>query len=396
MLHRNNSYIRSFKSALDLMPSNPAEFKIVIRADRKPQAEHRGRYNTPQTDEVAILIVGQEFSKRDIVLRARDDTLTRVSEIHRSYDALQYPLMFCYGQNGYSIDVSQVNPITKISLNKTVSAMDFYSYRLQVRENSNNILKYGKLLNQYIVDMYAKIETERLQYLRANQTRLRTEIYTDLQDAMQADGNPDQIGQRVILPSSFIGGPRYMQQRKQDAMVYVRNYGRPDLFITKTCNPQWPDIQSCLFTNQIPANRNDIIARVFNLKVKKLIDLITKEKIYGGVRCYMYTVKWQKRGLPHVHLLVWLNDKLRPNDIDLVLSVELPNQREDPSLFNVVSRNMIHGPCSPFNMNSPCMQNGKCQKVFRNCLLLRHNPDRMFIQNIVVDHRMMVGKLCSL
>jgi hypothetical protein len=49
--------------------------------------------------------------------------------------------------------------------------------------------------------IYAKIETERLQYLRANQTILRTEIYTDLQDAMQADGNPDQIGQRVILPS---------------------------------------------------------------------------------------------------------------------------------------------------------------------------------------------------
>lgn len=85
MLHRNNSYIRSFESTLDLMPSNPAEFKIVISADRKPQAEHRGRYNTPQTDEVAILIVGQEFSKRDIALRARDDALTRLSEIHRSY-----------------------------------------------------------------------------------------------------------------------------------------------------------------------------------------------------------------------------------------------------------------------------------------------------------------------
>jgi len=42
MLLGNNSYIRSFKSALDLMPSNLAEFKIVIRADRKPQAEHRG------------------------------------------------------------------------------------------------------------------------------------------------------------------------------------------------------------------------------------------------------------------------------------------------------------------------------------------------------------------
>lgn len=72
------------------MPSNPAEFKIVIRADRKPQAKHRGRYNTNQTNKVVISIVGQEFSKRDIVLRARDDTLTRISDIYHSYDALQY------------------------------------------------------------------------------------------------------------------------------------------------------------------------------------------------------------------------------------------------------------------------------------------------------------------
>jgi len=94
----------------------------------------------------------------------------------------------------------------------------------------------------------------------------------------------------VILPSSFVGGPCYMQQRKQDTMAYVRNYGRPDLFITMTCNPQWPDIKSCLYSIQIPADRN-IIARIFNLKVKKRIDLITKEKIYGGVRCHMYTIE---------------------------------------------------------------------------------------------------------
>jgi len=69
--------------------------------------------------------------------------------------------MFCYGQDGYSIDTSKVDPITKISLNKTVSTVDFKSYRFKVRENSNHLLKHGKLLNQYLVDnMYVKIETE--------------------------------------------------------------------------------------------------------------------------------------------------------------------------------------------------------------------------------------------
>lgn len=73
ILHRKKSYIYSFKSALDMIPLNPAEFKIVIRAGRKPQTkEHRGYFNIPQTNEVYVLIVGQAFLKRDIVLRARD------------------------------------------------------------------------------------------------------------------------------------------------------------------------------------------------------------------------------------------------------------------------------------------------------------------------------------
>lgn len=157
-------------------------------------------------------------------MRARDNTLKRVSEIHRSYDALQYPLIFSHGEDGYSINVPQVHPVTRVPQKKTVSAMDFYSYRLQVRENSNNILLHcGKLFSQYIVDMYAKIESERLQFLRASQTKLRAENYHILHDAIQADADPTEMGKRVILPASFTGGPRYMQQRKQDAMVYVRN-----------------------------------------------------------------------------------------------------------------------------------------------------------------------------
>ncbi|XP_015367105.1 PREDICTED: uncharacterized protein LOC107163966 [Diuraphis noxia] len=105
----------------------------------------------------------------------------------------------------------------------------------------------------------------------------------------------------------------------------------------------------------------------------------------------MYTVEWQKRGLPHVHLLVWLNNKLRPNAIDLVLSAVVPNQREDTSLFNIVSRNMIHAPCDPFNMNSPCMQNGKCLKGFPKLLTIATQSGQDGYPKYRVDHRMIVG-----
>jgi len=101
-----------FKSDFEAIPSNIEDFQVIIKADSAPQTEQISRYNAPQIDEVAVLIVGQEFTKRIIVLRPRDNTLQRVSQIHQSYDALQYPLIFSHGEDGYSINISQVHPVT--------------------------------------------------------------------------------------------------------------------------------------------------------------------------------------------------------------------------------------------------------------------------------------------
>ena len=48
-------------------------------------------------------------------------------------------------------------------------------------------------------------------------------------------------------------------------MGIVRKYGKPDLFITFTCNPQWEEITSALLLNQKASDRPDLIVRVFRL-----------------------------------------------------------------------------------------------------------------------------------
>jgi len=65
-----------------------------------------------------------------------------------------------------------------------------------------------------------------------------------------------------------------MHERSQDALTYVRHYGSSDLFITFTCKPKWQEIQEALLPGQKHYHRPDIIARVLNLKVKKLMDLL--------------------------------------------------------------------------------------------------------------------------
>lgn len=365
MLHSHNRYIQSFKTAIESVPLDTPDFNVVIHANKVPVGEHRGRYNAPSTSEVAVVITGQQFDKRDIVLRSRDDNLQKISELHRSYDSLQYPLMLCRGEDGYAINVSQVDPISGAPLRKTVSCMNYYCYRIMTRRNNfNPLLRYGMLTNQYLVDQYAKIESERLAYIRNNQNKLRAENYIHLQDALHANENSNDIGQLVILPSTFTGGPRYLHEKSQDAMTYVRHHGKPDLFITATCNPNWTEIKENINTNLTPQDRYDIVNRVFHLKVQKLLHLINKSHIFGPPRCHMYTIEWQKRGLPHMHLLVWLVNKIRPDQIDSVISAELPVKEEDPVLYEIVKKHMVHGPCGALNPNSPCMRDTKCTKKF--------------------------------
>lgn len=149
-------------------------------------------------------MVGDTATKRDIVLHTRGNALKRISETHRSYDALQYPLLFPCGDDGYSIAI-----LHKGSTKKTVSAIEFYAYRLMVRKDQVNTLHLCRaLFNQYLVDQYACIETERLNFIKFNQAKLRAEEYSHLMDSVtrrDAADNMADIGKLVILPSSFTG-----------------------------------------------------------------------------------------------------------------------------------------------------------------------------------------------
>ena len=129
-------------------------------------------------------------------------------------------------------------------------------------------------------------------------------------------GESTMMGQLGLLPSSFTGGPMYMYEKTQDAMCYVRKYGRPDLFITFTCNQNWIEIVCELHSNQRPHDQLDLIARVFHLKLGKFMNLIYKKNILGKVQCHIYSIEWQKLGLLHAHILIWLVEKVTPDQID--------------------------------------------------------------------------------
>ncbi|XP_047949399.1 uncharacterized protein LOC125195266 [Salvia hispanica] len=185
-------------------------------------------------------------------------------------------------------------------------------------------------------------------------------MYNGLAEAvLRGETDGSKHGKRVILPSSFVGGARYMIQNYQDAMSICRWFGYPNLFITFTCNPKWPEIIRFVESKGLKSeHRPDIVCRIFKVKLDNMIrDLKTKKK-FGAVKAVVYTVEFQKRGLPHAHILLFLSNEDKqphPRRIDEIISAELPDPVTDPLYYDNVKEFMMHGPCGVIRKSSPCM-----------------------------------------
>ncbi|XP_071901036.1 uncharacterized protein [Coffea arabica] len=189
-----------------------------------------------------------------------------------------------------------------------------------------------------------------------------------------------QVGRRVYLPSSFIGGLRDMRRRYVDAMALVQKFGKPNLFITMTCNTQWKEIQENLKYGESAQERPDLVSRVFRAKFEMLKAEILKKKLFGEVAACIHVIEFQKRGLPHAHILLILKPDyklLSPEAYDRIVSAEIPDSNKQKYLYSLVIRHMMHGPCGPLKPDNVCMKDGFCKNHFPKdyCDFTIHSED---------------------
>ncbi|KAK3787086.1 hypothetical protein RRG08_013463 [Elysia crispata] len=96
---------------------------------------------------------------------------------------------------------------------------------------------------------------------------------------------------------------------------------------------------------------------VLKLKFTALMDDTLKKEILGTVKANTPTVDFQKRGLPHAHILL-ITDRehkpITPAIIDEIVRAEIPDRNKNPLLHQIVSSKNIHGPCGNINRKSPC------------------------------------------
>lgn len=154
-----------------------------------------------------------------------------ISKLSFHIDPMIFPLMF-KGDLGW-------NPMFKQNLNSTknLTPLQYYSYRLAfpLLSSFSSILYCSRLTQQYIAQAYIIIENSRLDFLRYNQNKLRIKCYQGLVDHVQQSAsnhsknfeNKDKIGTLFILPSTYIGSPRYMHQIFLDCYKKGRLHSRP-------------------------------------------------------------------------------------------------------------------------------------------------------------------------
>ncbi|CAI9298597.1 unnamed protein product [Lactuca saligna] len=357
------------------------DYRIILKTI--PTQDQRV-YNKPEVAQVAAMWVegeeNGEHGKRNIEVRTHSNIPKSVEYYYGCYDPLQYPLMFPFGELGChqhipkkSANEQTHNRIVTCSAESLISPMgmtnvdDLLHMEESVMTRSSETAKYVSVREYYAYKL--QIQTQRLAFYRTQQHELRQEFLQGVVDALASgETNASTIGRRVVLPANFIGGPRNMRRKYIDAMALVQKFGKPDIFLTLTCNPNWPEIRQHMMIQEETQNRADLIVRVFHAKLEQFKKEILKKEIFGKVVAYTYVVEFQKRGLPYAYFLLILSSHYKmyhAEEYDEIVSAEIPDEKSNPHLFRMVLKHMIHGPCGDLNPRNVCMKKrGFCKNLY--------------------------------
>ena len=333
-----------------------------------PPANHVNEDLLPGGEIAAVFPGDDPPSNVSIAIHPRLNHRIRINFRNPLVDSILFPLLFPFGELGYH---ELTHARETLVLNRT-SMKEFYCYRLCIRDCEgtvfgNVLFQSGKLFQEYVCQAYMRVEANDLGWQYRNQQQLRVGDYEHIRQIHQRTNpgaEPGDAGYPIILSSTFPGSIRNMRNHYFNIMKMAEHLDKPDLFITITLNGNRQEISRLLPEDYKKyMNRPDMCSRVFELSMKKFFDLMSKKHVLGRMKAHAGTREYQKTGLPHLHSVWWLEEKIQSaEDLDKFICAEIPDPLEEPELYALVVKYQLHGPC---NGTKPCAQEGPtCKKGF--------------------------------
>ena len=223
-----------------------------------------------------------------------------IDELDPAWEVLGYPVFHFTGNANYAWSPDMRSAGAR---DGTLSLLD---YARSVILMQPGFWKHGRLAEQWVLDMWARNEQ---QNVRAWMSPI---IQDKLRQQAVAHGRPHVDG-KVYLPNSIPGCHAYQRRFFHDALHLSRVRGPSHLFVTQTCNPNWPEVMDLLGGEILDlkhASHQAILARVFVHKRKHLINRLKEQNYlfpgHCGIDWIVYSTEWQKGDLPHAHIAVRL------------------------------------------------------------------------------------------
>jgi hypothetical protein len=357
-------------------------------------------------DGMGIGAIVEGSGSRNIVVRVTqgdgvEDVIRNISDEHELYHPLAYVLLFPTGEGGWSCGMKRRHYDGSDAGTLTLSKWALFIIQRRVGGLSH-LQSCGHLTSEFWCDVWAQAEAAKLGFLRRPETQalIRSSRFNSVLDCIAQQGPLASEGRPVFMPASFVGSAQWYRALYHDAMALPTVLGRPDIFLTMTCNPGWPEIRDNIPAGSDPLHHADLVARVFYAKWMALLDDIHAGAIFGEVLGFCWRIEWQFRGWPHVHCMIILKRKLlAAHQIDGLVSAEIPDPDRHPELHKVVTEFMIHGPfCGDIRPTARCRQKDKLHCRFRfpkdrqECTVICSNQfplyrRRMHYSALVKGHR---------
>jgi hypothetical protein len=261
---------------------------LAIQTKHNNTEEMGVRLSTNQhIDEVAALVPSylheRQTTKTVVIYNKNTSEPEFLDDDNELYEPLSYPILFPTGEPGWTRQRQKRLPLLRYLRTRLFMPDPSLTVTLQDKATTMMLNRFDVLprLGQvYFVDGLSRKLDKELRWVETHQNDIH---------------GPDFDARRTIVPESVHGSYRHRRALTLNALTLLTKHGKPTIFLTLTCNPRWDEITAQLLTGQTAYDRPALTARVFNCKLRILLDFLRSGELFGLVKYEIRVIEFQQR-----------------------------------------------------------------------------------------------------